>query len=172
MIIALPRPVLVVLVGATSSGKSTFARQHFATTEVVSSDACRALLADDENALDINREAFALVHHIAAARLALGRVAVIDATNLQRPSRAPLLAMARQHRLPAVAIVLDLEERVLQERARQRADRTLPPHEVRGQVRALRGTLRFLPNEFSQLHVLTSEAEVDAVTVEWAGAAV
>lgn len=40
---------LVVLIGATGSGKSTFARRHFKPTEIVSSDFCRGLVADDEN---------------------------------------------------------------------------------------------------------------------------
>ena len=46
--LTLPELSLVVLVGASSSGKSTFARKHFKPTEVVSADACRALVADDE----------------------------------------------------------------------------------------------------------------------------
>ena len=44
-----PELSLVVLVGVTGSGKSTFARAHFKPTEVISSDFCRGLVADDEN---------------------------------------------------------------------------------------------------------------------------
>uniref|UniRef100_UPI0038999FFC 3' terminal RNA ribose 2'-O-methyltransferase Hen1 n=1 Tax=Streptomyces jumonjinensis TaxID=1945 RepID=UPI0038999FFC len=48
---ARPAPVtdlsLVVLIGATGSGKTTSARRHFKPTEVVSSDFCRGLVADD-----------------------------------------------------------------------------------------------------------------------------
>jgi len=65
MTMRIPKLSLVVLVGPSGSGKSTFARTHFKPTEVVSSDACRAMLTDDENCLTVNAEAFALVHHIA-----------------------------------------------------------------------------------------------------------
>src|SRR5699024_10726124 len=46
--IALPALSLVLLVGDTGSGKSTFAAQNFGRFEVVSSDHCRALVSDDE----------------------------------------------------------------------------------------------------------------------------
>ncbi|MGB3681668.1 MAG: AAA family ATPase [Rubrobacteraceae bacterium] len=49
MNISIPELCLVVLIGASGSGKSTFARQHFLPTEVVSSDFCRGLVSDDEN---------------------------------------------------------------------------------------------------------------------------
>ena len=45
----IPELSLVVLIGPTGSGKSTFARAHFKPTEVISSDFCRGLVADDEN---------------------------------------------------------------------------------------------------------------------------
>jgi protein phosphatase len=82
--IAIPEPSLVVLVGPTGAGKSTFAARHFRPTEVVSSDACRAMVADDPDALDVNSEAFAVLHAIAGARLALGRLTVVDATRTDR----------------------------------------------------------------------------------------
>ena len=82
MTIRIPKLSLVVLVGPSGSGKSTFARTHFKPTEVVSSDACRAMLTDDETCLTVNAEAFALVHHIAGQRLALGKLTVIDATRV------------------------------------------------------------------------------------------
>jgi predicted kinase len=56
MKLTLPELSLVVLVGASSSGKSTFARKHFKPTEVISADKCRAMVADDENAMDVNKE--------------------------------------------------------------------------------------------------------------------
>jgi predicted kinase len=47
--LAIPELSLVTLVGASGSGKSTFARRHFSRFEVISSDYCRGLVADDEN---------------------------------------------------------------------------------------------------------------------------
>ena len=49
MTLTIPELSFVVLVGVSGSGKSTFARKHFQTTEILSSDYCRGLVADDEN---------------------------------------------------------------------------------------------------------------------------
>jgi polynucleotide kinase-phosphatase len=167
MTITIPELCLVVLIGASSSGKSTFARKHFKPTEVVSSDACRALVADDENALDVNREAFGLLQTIASTRLALRRIAVIDATNVQRDARKPLVALAKDNDVHAVAIVFDIPERLMQERSRSRTDRDMRPHVIRQQADQLRRSLRDLQREgFRYVHVLKSPEEADAVEIE------
>ncbi len=145
--LSLPELSLVVLIGASSSGKSTFARQHFRPTEVLSSDACRALVSDDENSLEATTVAFEVLHAIAARRLARGRLTVVDATNVQAGARRPLVALARAHYVQPVAIVFDLPERLCQERSRQRPDRAFGPHVIRRQVEALRRSLRGLRRE-------------------------
>jgi protein phosphatase len=106
--LVIPTPSLVVLVGPAGSGKSTFARTHFRPTEVLSSDFFRALLTDSEADQSASHEAFALLHQVADARLRRGKLTVIDATNTTAESRAPLLALAQAHHLPAVAIIFDL----------------------------------------------------------------
>src|SRR3954452_17256127 len=108
MTITIPDLSLVVLIGASGSGKSTFARAHFRPTEVLSSDFCRALVADDENDQTATDDAFAVLHAIAARRLARGRLTVIDATNVQPDARKPLLRLARDYHVLPVAIVLNL----------------------------------------------------------------
>ena len=65
MKLKIPELSLIVLIGATSSGKSTFARKHFKPTEVLSSDFCRGILANDENDQSATKEAFELLHYIA-----------------------------------------------------------------------------------------------------------
>ena len=99
MRIALPDPSLVVLVGASGSGKSTFAREHFKATEVISSDFCRGLVSDDENDQAATADAFAVLHFIAGRRLAQPRFTVVDATNVQREARKPLVELAKAHDL-------------------------------------------------------------------------
>src|SRR5882757_2038038 len=114
---------LVVLVGASGSGKSTFARTHFAPTQVLSSDFFRGLVSDDENDQSASGEAFDALHYVAAKRLKAGLVTVVDATNVQRASRASLLKLAREHDVMPTAIVLDLPLRVCQARNSGRPDR-------------------------------------------------
>ena len=167
MTITIPELSLVVLVGATSSGKSSFAGKHFLPTEVISSDACRAMVSDDENALDVNQPAFGVMGAIASARLGLRRLAVIDATNVQKEARRPLVELARDNDVLAVAIVFDLPEGVLQQRSRERPDRNLGPHVVHNQISQLHRSVRDLQREgFRYVHVLRSQEEVDATVLE------
>jgi protein phosphatase len=101
MKINLPDLSLVVLVGTTGSGKSTFARAHFKPTEIMSSDYFRGLVSDDENDQSATGDAFETLHFVAGKRLAAGRLTVIDATNVQQDARKPLVALARKyHALP------------------------------------------------------------------------
>src|SRR5579859_5199454 len=129
-VIDVPEMSLVVLIGASGSGKSTFAAAHFAPTEVISSDFCRGLVADDENDQSASRDAFDVLHFIAGKRLAAGRLTVIDATNVQPESRKPLIALAREHDVLPVAIVLDLPERVCADRNAARPERQFGPRVI------------------------------------------
>jgi protein phosphatase len=167
MHIQIPSLSLVVLVGPSGSGKSTFARRHFKATEVLSSDACRGMVSDDENDQTVTKQAFELLRAIASYRLALGRLTVVDATNVQPEARKPLIELARAYHCLPVAIVLDLPEGVCQARNRERADREFGAHVVRNQKSELRRSLRGLRKEgFRHVWVLASAEEVDQVTVE------
>src|SRR6202035_4364028 len=97
MKITIPNLSLVVLIGPSGSGKSTFARKHFLPTEILSSDACRALRSDEEDSQAVTNDAFEVLPFMAAKRLALGRLTVIDATNGQPEARRPLVALARRY---------------------------------------------------------------------------
>ena len=166
MNIKIPELSLVVLVGASGSGKSSFARAHFKVTEVISSDFCRGLVSDDENNQGATNDAFDVLHFIAAKRLASAHLTVVDATNVQAEARKPLIALARQfHALP-VAIVLDMPEKLCQERNQSRTDRDFGPHVVRNHVRSLRQSLRGLEREgFRHVFVLRSVEETEAAIV-------
>lgn len=164
--LGIPVLSLVALVGVTGSGKSTFARAHFGPTEVLSSDFCRALVADDENDQDATSDAFDVLYYIAAKRLAAGRLTVVDATNVQPRARRKLVALAREHDVLPVAIVLDLPEAVCAQRNQVRPDRTIPRHVLRRQHDALRRGLRDLQREgFRTVHILKTPEEVAAATV-------
>ena len=138
MNLVLPEVSLVVLVGVSGSGKSSFAARHFLPTEVVSSDFCRGLVADDENDQTATEAAFAVLHFIVGQRLARGRLTVVDATNVQPEARKALVRLAKDHHTLAVAIVLDVPKEVCTERNASRPDRDFGSHVVRNQHSQLR----------------------------------
>jgi protein phosphatase len=167
MKIGIPELSLVLLVGASGSGKSSFGRKHFLPTEVVSSDFCRALVSDDENDQSATGDAFDLLHEIVRKRLTRGRLTVVDATNVQLEARKSLIALAREFHVFAEAIVFDLPERLCQDRNALRPDRQFGPHVIRNQSQQLRRSLRGLEREgIRHVFKLSSQEEVDAVTIE------
>jgi Predicted kinase len=166
--IRLPELCLVVLIGVTGSGKSTFARTHFAPTQVLSSDAFRAMVADDENDQSASDGAFAVLHHVARLRLRTGRLTVIDATNVQPRARAPLIRIAREHDVLPVAIVLDVSADECWRRTQERPDRTLDRDVVVRQDRDLRRHLGSLAREgFRAVHVLHGPEAVAAARIAY-----
>ena len=167
MKITVPELCLVALIGPTGSGKSSFAASHFKPTEVVSSDACRAMVADDATDQAATPDAFALVNFIAATRLRAGRLTVIDATSVQPEARKSLVALAREHDCLPVAIVLNMPEALCLARNKDRPDRPFGPQVVHRQAEQLRRSLRGLKREgFRHVFVLNSPEEVEAVTIE------
>ncbi len=165
--LTIPELALVVLIGASGSGKSTFARRHFKSTEILSSDVCRGAVSDDENNQAATGDAFDVLHFIARKRLARGLLTVIDATNVQPESRKPLVAIAREYHALPVAIVLDLPEQTCRDRNQDRTDRTFGPHVLRKQIQALRSSRRRLAREgFRHIFHLASVEEIVGASVE------
>lgn len=119
-----PRFSLIVLIGPAGSGKSTFARRHFKLTEVVSSDSCRGLVADDATNQAATLAAFDVLRLIVCKRLAARRLTVVDATSVKSGDRKPLLELAREYHCPPVAVVFDLPADVCSARNDRRPDRT------------------------------------------------
>ncbi|MGA0603501.1 polynucleotide kinase-phosphatase [Caulobacter sp. KR2-114] len=164
--ISLPDFALVVLVGASGSGKSTFAARHFAPTEVISSDHCRGLVIDDDTDQSVSADAFELAAAIADKRLKHRRLTVIDATNVRPADRKGWVALARRwHALP-VAIVLDPGIDVCVERNRGRPDRPFGFDVVRRMAGEIRRGLGGLNREgFRQVIRLTGEDAIAAATI-------
>ncbi|WP_328224197.1 polynucleotide kinase-phosphatase [Streptomyces sp. NBC_00104] len=158
---------LVVLIGASGSGKSTFARRHFKSTEIISSDFCRGLVSDDENDQSATKDAFDVLHYIAGKRLAAGRRTVVDATSVQQESRKQLIELARRHDVLPIAIVLDVPEEVCAERNAARTDRAdMPRRVIQRHTRELRRSLRHLEREgFRKVHILRGVEDVENATI-------
>ncbi len=166
MNITIPELSLVVLIGVSGSGKSTFARKHFKPTEILSSDFCRGLVSDDENSQEATEDAFDVLHYIASKRLTAGRLTVVDATNVQTEARKPLVELARQFHMLPVAIVLNLPEKICQERNSQRPDRNFGAHVIPRQRSDLRRSLHYLEKEgFRHVFVFSSSEEIESVTI-------
>jgi protein phosphatase len=164
--ITIPDLCLVVLIGASGSGKSTFAARHFQPTEVLSSDQYRGVVGDDPNDQTVTKAAFDALHYIAGLRLALGRIAVIDATNVKPQDRAPLVRLAHEHDVHAVAIVLNLDEAICVERNAARPDRQFGAQVVRNHIQSLRRGIRGLEREgFRRVYTLNSLEAVNAAQI-------
>ena len=123
MKIRLPEQGLVLLVGSSGSGKSSFARRHFLPTEVVSSDVCRGLVSDDENDQKCTSLAFELLNTMVGLRLRNRKMVVVDATNLRPEDRKNLRRLASDHDSLCSAILFDTPRQVCKERNAQRPDR-------------------------------------------------
>jgi predicted kinase len=164
--IRIPPAALVLLIGASGSGKSTFVSQHFDADAVVSSDRLRGLLAGDEADQQATAAAFGRLHAWLDSRLAAGDLAVVDATNVEWMRRTELISLARHRGRPVIAIVLDVPLELCLARNASR-QRTVRAAVIRRQHDELRRSLERLDLEgFSSVHVLRTEAEIEAVALE------
>jgi protein phosphatase len=166
VILRLPADALVLLIGASGAGKSTFAARHFLPTEVLSSDVMRGMVADDPHDQTATEAAFELLHTALTLRLARRRLTVVDATNVEHWARQRPLAIARRLGRPAAAIVLDLPlETCLAHNATRERPRRVAS--IRRQHRALRDSIGMLPGEgFAVIWTLATDDEVGNVRVE------
>ena len=154
--IGVPERGLVILVGISGSGKSTFAARHFLPTQVVSSDICRAIVSDDEFNQAATPDAFALLEFIVATRLRRGLLTVVDATNVQKADRAKLIQVARNNDALVDAIVLEVPEAVAEARLTARnAGRPADAQVIRRQSRDLARSRKSIRKEgFRRVHFL------------------
>jgi len=164
--LTVPATGLIVLVGVSGSGKSTFARDHFKPTEVVSSDFCRGLVSDDENDQSATSDAFDVLHYIVGTRLRRGLLTVVDATNVQQMARAELVKLARSHDALVDAIILDVPESVAAARNAARPDRDFGRHVIARQHRDLKRSAGRLRKEgFRRVHHLRGADDVAAAEI-------
>ena len=163
-LIEIPANALIVLVGPAAAGKSTFAREHFSETQIVSSDHCRALVGDDEAEQSVNAEAFVLLRTLVRLRLRLGRLTVVDSTALQRQHRGTLLRLGRAQGVPVIALLFDVDAATCKRRNQQR-ERRVPEDVLDLHQRQFRQALRTIVSEgFDAVHVL-ADAPRDGLDV-------
>lgn len=165
MEIKIPELSLVLLVGVSGSGKSTFGKKYFKKYEVVSSDECRGIVSNDTNSQKATNDAFDLLHFIIGKRLKQGLLTVVDATNVQTEARRGLIRLAREYHVLPVAIVLDLPQRLCEDRNEEREDRKFGKHVIRQQKQQLKRSIKGLKREgFRKIYILKSQEEVDSIS--------
>jgi len=170
MRVVVPDPCLVVLCGPAGCGKSTFARRSFPETAVVSSDRCRAMIADDEADLRVSPDAFALFHQLIDARLRHRRLTVADSTALHPDARRALRRIARAHQVPVAIVVFDVPEETC-ERWDARRARRVGRAVIHRQRAQLQEALRRIPGEGYDQVVILGPQDVATARVEVAGRA-
>jgi predicted kinase len=158
-----------MLCGPAGCGKSTWAARHFASTQIVSSDGCRALVSDDPANQQATPQAFQLMNFIIEKRLELRRLTVADATSLKREDRMQFLRIVRRFNFHAGLVVFNIPIEVCLARNSKR-DRMVPKQAITLQYALLRTTLRTVDSEgFDFTYVLDEEAE-SAASVTIGGA--
>lgn len=163
---SIPESGLVVLIGVSGSGKSTFAAKHFGRFETLSSDYFRGLVGNDETDQSVTAAAFDALHYVAGKRLEAGLLTVVDATSVQPAARQSLIELARSHDVLATAIVLDVPVEVCLERNETRGERRVPKSAIDRQHQQLRRSLKMLRREgFARVHVLSSLAEIEDAVI-------
>jgi alkanesulfonate monooxygenase SsuD/methylene tetrahydromethanopterin reductase-like flavin-dependent oxidoreductase (luciferase family)/predicted kinase len=133
----LPDPALVVLVGASGSGKSTWAQHRFRAQEIVSADDLRGVVGSGRHDLDASKEAFTLLDLIVSGRVRRGLTTVVDTLGLEPDRRHSYLDLARGRGLPAVVVLFDTDPDLCRRRNADR-DRPVPARVLSEQVRAFR----------------------------------
>ncbi|MFI8774887.1 polynucleotide kinase-phosphatase [Gordonia sp. NPDC062954] len=161
--IEVPDLCLVVLIGVSGAGKTTFARNHFRDTEVLSSDTFRGMVADDPADQSATGDAFAALFDVAGRRLRRGLLTVVDATSVRAEDRRALVELAKEHDVFAVAIVLDVPVTELVRRVAGRAD--VDEGVVRRQHTLLKQARNLRKEGFRFVHTLTGVDDIDAAAL-------
>lgn len=166
MRLAIPDPALVLLIGPSGSGKSTFAAAHFRPTEILSSDALRAAVADDPGDQEASAEAFRVLAILANGRLRRRLTTVIDATNLRTANRSQFLRLARRYGIPAVAIAFDFPAGLYSAHNVRRPGRVVDEFVIAEQAERMRQAMADLPAEgYAGLYMLRDPEQTRAAIV-------
>ena len=152
MELRLPAPSVLVLIGPSSAGKTTWAHEHFDENEVVSSDALRAMVGIDNTDQAAGTVAFDILDQVVAERTRRRLTTVVDTTGLDSGNRARWIALAHTNDLPIHAIIFDVESEVLMNRNSARA-RPLPKAALTRQMARFKTAVGELGNEsFDGVH--------------------
>lgn len=163
----IPDPALVLLIGPSGAGKSTFAAAHFKPTEIISSDALRAMLADDPADQDASTEAFHVLAILANGRLKRRLMTVVDSTNLRAANRARFRQMAARYGVPTVAVAFDLPHALFAAHNERRPDRVVGAEVIADQAERMREAMpHVLAEDYHARLVIRDLTALQEATVE------
>lgn len=170
MRLTIPDPALVLLVGPSGAGKSTFAAAHFSATEVVSSDAMRAMLANDAGDQGASAESFQVLAIVVNGRLRRRLLTVVDATNLRATDRRRYHSVAARYGIPTIAIAFDMPAPAYQARNSRRADRVVDAAVVADQAERMVVAVAELADEGYHAVYVVGEGDAGGAAVVERGA--
>lgn len=158
-------PGLVLLVGASGSGKTTFALRNFEDHEVVSLDVCRRLVCGDPDDQSATREASDVAATLIEARLRRRLLTAVDATNVRKEDRQRWIDIAARTHTQVSAIVLDPGISHCHEAARKR--QRYNPKAIEQHHSLLRRDGRSLSKAFGirQVHTLSDPTVIASTNV-------
>ncbi len=134
--IRLPDPCLVVLVGPSGAGKTTWAAAQFHPDQIVSSDRLRAVVGHGEHDQRATKDAFEVLELVVRKRLKRRLTTVIDSTALEPDRRGRYLALGREARVPVYAVLFAVDAQTCRARNRTR-QRPVPANVMTAQLHAL-----------------------------------
>ncbi len=146
---------LVVLVGASASGKSTWAAEHFRPEQVLSSDALRGVVGETTRDQRASKDAFAALDFLLERRLGRRLFTVVDSTGLDDVSRERWAALAATHELDLHAVVFEETATTCKARNRQRRH-PVPQRVIAAQVKRVGEVAPGLADEGYTVHAPAS----------------
>jgi F420-dependent oxidoreductase-like protein len=158
----LPSSCLVVLIGPSASGKSTWAAANFRPSQVVASDALRGLVGESAQDQRAGTDAFDVLDLVVERRLRRGLLTVIDTLGIDGARRARYLEAAARHGVACHAVVFDTPAELCRRRNRERGrDGAVPPGVLAAQLSGFAAARPALAQEpFDGVH---EPAEVEIV---------
>jgi F420-dependent oxidoreductase-like protein len=157
--IVLPAPCLVVLVGPSGAGKTTWAHRHVGVSCTVSSDALRALVGEGEDDLAATTDAFDLLEIAVERRVKRHLTTVVDTLGMDAERRARWRELGRRHALPVVCVAFDVPTEVCRARNRDR-DKRVPTQVLTDQAKRYRALRAGLDLEGFDLVVTATAARL------------
>lgn len=138
--------VLVVMIGASGSGKSHLLRD-LPAHQIVSLDRLRAV-ASEPGDQEATADAVLLQHQILGMRLRRSQTSIVDNTSVETVHRLQLVELAHQHGRRVIAAWVDAPLRICLARNARRPDHERVPEDIlRWQHAMARAVRELLPRE-------------------------